>query len=94
MKKYIWKLCTRAWPEGQILPFWALVVRAILYPLNTFYWQMSKSRGYDWLTNNWNVDGVKWSGVALRHMASAQGVIFKITTTNGITTIETQKPQQ
>jgi len=46
MRNKIWNAVRSKVPVGMILPWWALVARAILYPLDFFYWRMSQTRGY------------------------------------------------
>tara|TARA_R110000782_G_scaffold187844_1_gene277972 strand:+ start:464 stop:745 length:282 start_codon:yes stop_codon:yes gene_type:complete len=65
-------------PQGQVLSRWLLVVRAVLFPLDTFYWRMSKTRGYDWQTDSWNIEGVRLSGASLRMLSKAAGGFYQI----------------
>lgn len=88
MRDQLWKLATAKHPEGMILPRWLMVVRAILYPLDTFYWQMSKTRGYQWESDTWNIKGVRYTGEALRALAEAQGEVYRITRTGECVTLE------
>ena len=88
MRKFIWKLATKNHPEGCILPPHLLMLRSILYPLDWFYWHMSKTRGYQFESDTWNIEGIKYTGDALRALANAQGEIYKITRTGDCVTLE------
>ena len=82
MRTKIWKFVTRKQPEGAVLPGWLLIVRYVLYPADTFYWRMSKTRGYQPLTDTWNIHGVLYTETALRNLAEAQGEVYRITAAN------------
>lgn len=88
MRNQLWKLATAKHPEGMILTRWLMVVRAVLYPLDSFYWKMSKSRGYQWQSNTWNIHGVRYTDDALRNLAESQGETYRITRTGECVTIE------
>lgn len=70
------------------LTWWAISVRATLFPLDFFYWRMSKSRGYQTDTDTWLIEGVAYSGAALRWLAKAQGEIYRVTRTGETVTLE------
>lgn len=88
MRYYIWNKVKTKIPEGIILPRWALAIRAILFPLDFFYWKYSQHRGYDWQTDTWNIGGEKFSTVAMQNLAKAEGKIFAVKKVNGIVTLE------
>jgi hypothetical protein len=71
-----------------ILPWWALSVRAVLYPLEFFYWRMSQQTGYQWQNDTWLINGVTYSGESLRWMAKAQGETYRVTRTGETVTLE------
>lgn len=62
-----------------MLPRWALFVRAILFPLDSFYWYMQQNRGYDLRCNAWRINGVTYSWKAFDMLANANGEIYQIT---------------
>ena len=64
MRDVIWNWVRSKIPEGMILPWWALTVRAVLYPLDFFYWRMCQSRGYQWQSDTWLIEGVTYTGTA------------------------------
>jgi len=76
-KFWYWLLAKQL--EGSILPFWMLTIKAILYPLEFFYWKMSKAQGYRLETDTWKIEGIHFSGSSLRALANAQGEIYQIT---------------
>ena len=88
MRDKLWKLVTARHPEAMILPKWLLVIRAILYPLDFFFWKMSNSRGYQWQSNTWNIHGVKYTDEALRDLAKSQGETYRITRVGEYVTLE------
>lgn len=88
MREAIWNWVRSGIPEGTILPWWALTVRAVLYPLDFLYWRMSKNRGYQYERDCWLIDGVTYSGEALRWLAKAQGETYRVTRTGETVTLE------
>jgi hypothetical protein len=75
-------------PEGSILPWWALTISAMLFPLDFLCWKLSKTRGYDIRTDTWLIEGMRYSAVGLRMLANAQGKSFRITRTGDTVTLE------
>jgi hypothetical protein len=88
MKDMIWSAVRSKVPEGMILPWWALVVRAALYPLDFFYWRLSQARGYQWQNDTWVIEGVTYSGAALRNLAQAQGETYRVARSGDTVTLE------
>lgn len=73
---------------GQILPKPLLVVRAILYPLDSFYWWMSESRGYQLFEDVWLINGVRYDASMLKHLSEADGECYRIVANNGVVWME------
>jgi hypothetical protein len=88
MRTVIWKWCRANIQEGMVLPTWALCVRAVLFPLDFFYWRMGKARGYQWETDTWVIDGVRYSGKFFWLLARAQGVTYRVTRIGETITLE------
>jgi hypothetical protein len=88
MRDALWTLARKNIPEGQILPTWAVLIRALLYPLDFFYWRMSQTRGYQWQSDTWLIEGVTYSGQALRWLAQAKGETYRVTRKGGVLTLE------
>ncbi len=88
MRDKVWNVVRSNVPEGMILPWWALTVRAALYPLEFFYWRMSQLIGYQWQNDTWLIEGVTYSGAALRYLAAAQGETYRVTRTSDTVTLE------
>ena len=88
MRDMIWGAVRSKAPEGKILPWWALTVRCVLYPLDFFYWRMSQTRGYQWQTDTWLIGGVTYSAESLRRMAKAQGETYRVTRFGETVTLE------
>ena len=76
-RDWVWEKAMSRVLWGELLPLWAKIVRAILFPLDTLFWNMSRSRGYQWDKDVWIIDGVKYSGPSMRLLSDAQGEIFR-----------------
>lgn len=94
MKDMIWNAVRSNVPEGMILPWWALTVRAVLYPLDFFYWRMSKTKGYQWEKDTWLIEGVTYSRSALRLLSKATGETYRVTRTVDTLTLERLPPAE
>ena len=70
-----------------MLPIWLQVIHAVLYPLDYLYWRLGEARGYQWESDTWVIEGVRYSGEALRALAAAQGEVYKITRTGDCITV-------
>ena len=88
MRNMIWNAVRSKVPEGTIIPWWALSVRAVLFPLDFFYWRMSKTTGYQCQNDTWLINGVTYSAEALRRMAKAHGETYRVTRTGETVTLE------
>lgn len=71
-----------------MLPWWALLIRAALYPLDFLFWRMSLNRGYQWQTDTWKIGGVVYSADALQKLADAQGETYRVTRNGTTVTLE------
>ena len=78
MRNRLWMWATKRLPEGCLLPWWAVVIRAILYPLDFFYWKMSGSRGYQPQTDTWIIEGVRFSRRGLAYLLRADDWVFRV----------------
>lgn len=88
MRQQVWRFVRRHIAEGQLLPWWALVIRCLLFPIDFLYWRMSGARGYQWQTDTWHIHGVTYSDCALRQLALAQGAVYRVTNRNGTVILE------
>ena len=88
LRDMIWHAVRKNVPEGMILPAWALTVRAVLYPLDTLYWRISLVTGYQWQSDTWLINGVTYSGEALRMLSKAQGQTYRVTRVGMTVTFE------
>ena len=72
MKNKLWhwirKKCIKHAPIDCLLPWWLLVIKIILFPLDSFYWHMSKSRGYQVMSDSWIIDGVVYPSLELQRI--------------------------
>jgi len=69
MRDKLWQFARRNHPEGEILTRWLKVVRWVLYPLDTLFWKMSQTRGYNWDRDEWIIHGVRYSPVVFKTLA-------------------------
>lgn len=76
MKDKLWAFLISSVPEGQIMPRWALLLRWIMYPLDSFYWKMSSTRGYQMERDVWLIDGVPFCAKSLHALANSTGEAF------------------
>lgn len=88
MRDSLWRYAIKNHPAGTILTGPLLALRAVLYPLDFFYWKMSKTRGYQLESDTWIIEGVRYTGEALRALANAKGETYRITRTRGCITLE------
>lgn len=88
MREKLWKLATRGQPDNILLPWWLLVVFALLYPGDFIFWQATKARGYHWPTNSWRINGVLFSAKALKELADARGEYYRVGLDGEYVTIE------
>jgi len=78
MKDAIWEWVRSSCQGGSILPWWALTIRMVLYPLDFFYWSMNKKQGYQVTSDTWLIGGVCYSGNVLRLLSNARGQIYRV----------------
>jgi len=88
MRNKLWKWATANHPEGVILTRWLIVVRAILYPLDTFYWIYGSRNGYSPQYDEWHIHGIRYTGAAMRALAEAQGETYRITRSGDCVSLE------
>lgn len=80
MRYAMWHWFRSKLDEGALLPPWAMVVRAILFPLDTWFWRRAFKVGYQWDRDVWMIDGVAFSARSLRRLANGQGELYRVTT--------------
>lgn len=88
LKDRIWYFARRNHPEGMLLTTWLLIVRTILFPVQTFYWRTGDGIGYQWEHDLWIIDGVKYSSKALNILSQSHGEIYKIECNEGLVTLK------
>ena len=88
MRNKLWRWFARNHPEATILSGRLLIIRSILYPVDTLYWRHSVLTGYQWDRDIWIIEGVKYSGAALRMFAESEGEIYRIKRTGSVLTVE------
>jgi hypothetical protein len=92
MRDALWYAACSKLSEGEILPWWAQAIRALLYPLDTFYWRMNRTSGYQVQHDAWIIHGVWFSSKTLSQLAHSQGEIYRVTRVGGTVVLETLPP--
>lgn len=77
LRNSIWKLVTSNLKEGMILPRWAYCIRVILFPFE--YLRKFVTVNYDFMTDTWNIEGVRISGESLIDLANSSGKSYTFT---------------
>jgi len=88
LRNKFWETIIRGYPEGELLNFWRFVVKCVLFPIDTFYWLMSKQRGYQPMRDTWIIEGIEYSAKALRWMAHADGETYRIVSDGKVVSME------
>ncbi len=88
MRNFIWEAARKHHPEGMMLPRRFRVLRAILYPLDTFYFLYGERNGYNPQYDAWRIHGARFSSATLRTLAQAQGETYRITRSGERVTLE------
>lgn len=78
IRQSIWQWSRSGMSPGQILPWWRVAFRVVLFPIDSFYWRYSQRRGYDVITDTWNLYGVRCSGRELRELFVGRGRILYV----------------
>ena len=73
MRERIWEWVLRNHPEGTYLERRHLIIRWLLFPLDTFYY-FKQNQVYDVRTDVWTIHGVKYTGHMMRVLTKADGV--------------------
>lgn len=84
----IWQAIIKKIKYGRNLPRWAIFIRCVLFPLDSFFWYMSKSTGYQPFTDTWIIDGEKYTGEFFYHISKADGDAYRITRIDGVITFK------
>lgn len=84
----VWSRVLKHTPEGERLRTWQLCIRFVLFPLDSFYYYMHHSRGYNLHDNTWTIHGVRYSDTMFRLMSNAHGETFRIKRYNDVVWME------
>lgn len=87
-RRNFWRWVRRSVDEGALLPRWAIVVRWILFPMDSAYWHLASTRGYNPLRDTWLIDGMEFTGAAMHALVNSHGEVFRITRTGQTVTLE------
>jgi hypothetical protein len=74
--------------EGCILPAYLIAAYVLIFPVLGLRHLLDQAGGFDIFRMTWNVHGLRISDRMLLQLARAQGCIFRVTTTNGVATLE------
>lgn len=77
LRNSIWKLVAGNLKEGTILPRWAYCIRVILFPFG--YLRKFDTVNYDFMSDTWNIEGVRISGDVMIDLANASGKSYTFT---------------
>ena len=88
MRCAIWDWLRSNYPEGSVLPFWLLIVRSLIYPLDFLRWRLGMNTGYQFESDTWTIYGVRYSAIALLMLAKAEGEVYRVTRTGGTVSLE------
>ena len=76
-KLFLWAI--RNTSPSAVLPWWATALRAVLYPIDSLYWRLSKTRGYQINCDAWLIFGVYFRSRDLKRLTESKGELFRIT---------------
>jgi len=80
---------------GKMKPTWLVFIRAVLFPLDYFYYTIGKNKGYDIYTDPWKIHGITYSDELLRDVSMLYNGVFRVVKReNGCVTIERLPPSQ
>lgn len=91
LRHKLWRWTRSRIPEGSRLPLWAMAIRVALFPLDSFYWHMGRSKGFQLDRDIWLIDGITYSAGALRLLAESDGETYRVTRTGKTVWLERVK---
>lgn len=93
MRTALWRWLCRSRVQGERLSGFLLVARACLFPLQFFYWSMSRGEGYCPHDDTWLIGGVRYSAELLHQFARADCQVVRIVAREGeLVTVEVIEP--
>lgn len=78
MRLVLWRWLRSNHPPYLELPRWLLLIRALLFPIDFFFWRVGKSRGYQWESEMWLIGGHRWSGEFFHVLSNSNGGVYRI----------------
>ncbi len=79
LRQAIWNFAIKNHPEAMLLSRPLIILRAVLFPLDTIYWKINTKTGYQWLKDTWIIEGVEYSGKVMRDINNSNGKVYRIT---------------
>ncbi len=78
IRNKLWHKIVKNRPPNIILPTRFVVVRWILFPLQTTRWYLEKREGYQIMYNTWIINDILISNEALYELSKSKGELYKI----------------
>ena len=88
MRGKIWKRVTKNQVEAAMLSRRLIIIKSILYPLEMFYLRMSKRHGYQFMSDTWVIDGIRYPSQTFRTLSSSGGEAFRVKRNGEVLTLE------
>ena len=66
-------------PEGVILSQWFIVLRFILFPLQSIRWWLNDGEGYNILTGTWRINNTDFNNDFLLDLSNNTGYWYRVT---------------
>lgn len=79
MRYTIWYWLRSRFDEGLILPRWAIAVRAVLFPIDTWFWWVALKVGYQSERDLWVIEGAEFSARTLHRLSHGRGEVYRVT---------------
>ncbi len=79
LRNRLWRYLRRNHPEGCHLTRPLLAARAVLFPIDFIRWKLSAIDGFDWHTDSWVLDGVRFSHGSILMLTRSVGQTFTAT---------------
>jgi hypothetical protein len=81
-KKIFYKIAFLFIDKGSMLPWYLIILRFFLLPLETLYYMLDKKHGlYDMQSDTYTIEGMRYSGEYFRSLAKGgiePNVVFRI----------------
>ena len=72
MRRYLFHHLCSCLPEGCVLPWWAMAVRGLLFPIETLGWLLTRQNHHDILSDTYVIYGLRYYAAIFRCLAKAK----------------------